>query len=296
MRDLRAKKGFTLIELLVVVAIIALLISILLPSLRDAKEQAKIAKCLSGLRNLMTSTILYFQDYNDAFPFYTVGGGGGVCTWSYGGKTSDEYWKSHPDYGDLFYIPSQHRPLNEYVMGGDMEPDLYEGGQLVKRTEVPTLECPGDRTSHQRFWDSATEAVQISSYDDIGTSYHFNMHAISDTNIDEWQNNGAGWTTLVRALVKDTMGGMVATLTFYHEDPMDYALDNEVERLGNHRKLSKHTVGFLDGHADYKLMDTRDHCGVGWQSINPNWVYKFGMQRPPIYYDLPGKNCDPKNH
>jgi prepilin-type N-terminal cleavage/methylation domain-containing protein/prepilin-type processing-associated H-X9-DG protein len=46
----RRASGFTLIELLVVVAIIALLIAILLPSLAQAREQAKRAKCLSNLR------------------------------------------------------------------------------------------------------------------------------------------------------------------------------------------------------------------------------------------------------
>jgi prepilin-type N-terminal cleavage/methylation domain-containing protein/prepilin-type processing-associated H-X9-DG protein len=53
------REGFTLIELLVVVAIIALLISILLPSLSKAREQAKAAVCGSRLKSFGQASALY---------------------------------------------------------------------------------------------------------------------------------------------------------------------------------------------------------------------------------------------
>lgn len=64
------RKGFTLIELLVVVAIIALLISILLPSLSRARELAKRAVCSSNLRGIGQGLHIYANDNAEWMPVH----------------------------------------------------------------------------------------------------------------------------------------------------------------------------------------------------------------------------------
>ena len=60
-------KKFTLIELLVVVAIIGILVTLLMPSLNKAREQAKIAVCMSNQSQLVRATTLHTKDFNGLF-------------------------------------------------------------------------------------------------------------------------------------------------------------------------------------------------------------------------------------
>ena len=62
------RTGFTLIELLVVIAIITLLISILVPVLHAAKQQAAVVACGSNLKQLALALALYDQEYR-TFPY-----------------------------------------------------------------------------------------------------------------------------------------------------------------------------------------------------------------------------------
>jgi prepilin-type N-terminal cleavage/methylation domain-containing protein len=73
---MRSKQGFTLVELLVVVGIISILISILMPALSRAREQANRAACLSNLHQLAALTVVYATDNKGLVPGeYRTNGG-----------------------------------------------------------------------------------------------------------------------------------------------------------------------------------------------------------------------------
>jgi prepilin-type N-terminal cleavage/methylation domain-containing protein/prepilin-type processing-associated H-X9-DG protein len=69
-RHMAAKRrcGFTLVELLVVVGIIALLMSILLPALNKARENARQVKCANNMRQIWMACLMYANENKDKLP------------------------------------------------------------------------------------------------------------------------------------------------------------------------------------------------------------------------------------
>jgi len=68
------RRGFTLIELLVVISVIAILMAILMPALKRAREQGQRAVCQGNLKNLTLAWMLYADGNDDKI----VNGAGGI--------------------------------------------------------------------------------------------------------------------------------------------------------------------------------------------------------------------------
>ncbi len=67
-RRVRSHWGFTLVELLVVIGIIALLISILMPALSNARREARKTQCLSNLRQVGMALASYLAESKGVYP------------------------------------------------------------------------------------------------------------------------------------------------------------------------------------------------------------------------------------
>lgn len=93
----RERNGFTLIELLVVISIIALLLSIMLPSLRFAREMARRTVCATRMKQIGVMTRMYAHDNDDKLmPRRTLGGadenGINFVHWLRWFRVDNDYW------------------------------------------------------------------------------------------------------------------------------------------------------------------------------------------------------------
>lgn len=111
--------GFTLIELLVVIVIIALLTSILVPSLSRAKEVVRRVTCLSNLRNMGLATNAYHAEYRGFFPpaLYGMYSPGPIFGWDFIRLEDGTYepgliWSSMESSVEILQCPSMRGDAN----------------------------------------------------------------------------------------------------------------------------------------------------------------------------------------
>ena len=98
-----APGGFTLVELLVVIGIIALLISILLPTLNQARESAKVTVCLGqNLRSTGQSSIIFANEHDGYLPRNQA--------WS---RPTGPFWRTY------MYLPDYLTLTDTYSMVGE---------------------------------------------------------------------------------------------------------------------------------------------------------------------------------
>ena len=159
------KKHFTLIELLVVIAIIAILAAMLLPALSAARERARIANCISKLKQTGLGLIMYAGDNDSRIP------GNNHC------NTCKGIWKT-----------------GNYSWTGDPEYSIYYGGYMgvtppttvttsnwaeaIKRyftcpSDTKTADPAGQKTSYTSFMCDSNGATShgASTYNKIGENY-----------------------------------------------------------------------------------------------------------------------------
>ncbi len=179
--------AFTLIELLVVVAIIALLISILLPSLREAREQGKKAVCLSNMRSISQGCQAYASEdeIDSAIPVHqnqvsTLVSQGLDARWaeltvmpmSYGGRTAVTRFQSSTVIMDKDgRWAARTRPLNTY---------LYNDLEGSDETDLALYHCPSDTgyPENPLIVDAPADVSNVPCYDNMGNSYRYNFAGI----------------------------------------------------------------------------------------------------------------------
>jgi prepilin-type N-terminal cleavage/methylation domain-containing protein/prepilin-type processing-associated H-X9-DG protein len=223
-----APGAFTLIELLVVVAVIAVLLAVLLPSLSQCRALASRLRCASNLRQLWMA----WDGYSSAHDgdFYQ----GVTANLSYGGWRGIKNWWP--------------RPLNRYV--GFADPN-----SVTEQSAKGVFCCPADRGGVPGSF------FREKAYRVHGTSYQTNIFLIGPDACQAFSTHTAELDALISAKLAHLNIGSVANHSrvlligdygwINQWKPKPHS-DDEAKALAEwHRRADHHNAAFLDGHVEF---------------------------------------------
>jgi prepilin-type N-terminal cleavage/methylation domain-containing protein/prepilin-type processing-associated H-X9-DG protein len=228
----RRKHGFTLVELLVVIGIIALLISILLPSLNAAREQAIKVQCLSNLRQLGIATTMYVTDNRLFFPQPFTDGQINPTT-----ARNQVLWFNAVDR----YLASTMKN--------------FESTVSANRNYTPYKQCP----VYQSFGEN-TGVVGLNGSRTYKMNQYFGeLRGATPPNIP----TGVLWTktTKVKESTRTVLyfDGLAKDLNLLIDDSDNTTFSGHEELVGiRHDKRKSANVVFVDGHAETVKQATKD--------------------------------------
>lgn len=220
------RSGFTLVELLVVIAVIAVLLAILLPSLRKVKALAKRVVCKSNLKQLALAWQVYLDD-NDGY-FYQ----GTNANVNYGG------WKGMVDFSP--------RPLNRCLNFAPV---------LETKNEAKVFCCPADVGGVPGY------ALRQKVYIYLGTSYQTNSLLIGPPQIpvrnDQFKTVHEEINKRLENLNRNRVDNPSRLLLIG-----DYGWVNQLRPTPHprpewkelaewHERADYHNLAFLDGHCEF---------------------------------------------
>lgn len=118
-------KIFTLLELLVVISVISILLSLLLPSLKTAKNKVRTISCINNEKQFSASFVFYSNDFADYFPKHYYGTSDTYKTW-----VSELWLLKYVTKGNLFRCPGMRdNPYPDSIWNSP--PDSFPSGSYA---------------------------------------------------------------------------------------------------------------------------------------------------------------------